>query len=235
MRSPLKAFYFCVVYASCIISCYAGVRLEGKIALITGGSKGIGEGISHRFAQEGATVVLVARTRAPLEQVVEDIKKKGGHASYIIADISKPQEMRQMADETIKKYGRIDILIHNAAGIYPAAPIDQMSEAAWHEAINTNLNGVFYAVKAVLPQMQKQHYGKIVFTSSISGPRVGLPGKSHYTASKGGMNGFMKTIAVELAKDNITVNAVEPGNIETQGLRKKMIQRLFNNALPPFP
>lgn len=87
-------------------------------------------------------------------------------------------------------------MIHNAAGIYPAAPIDQMSETAWHEAINTNLNGVFYAVKAVIPQMQKQHYGKIVFTSSISGSRAGLPGKSHYTASKGGMNGFMKTIAV---------------------------------------
>lgn len=235
MLRLLNFFCFCSLFVGCMTPSWASGRLEGKIALITGASKGIGEGIAHRFSQEGATVVLVARTRKTLEKVAEDIKKKGGVASYIVADVSKSDDMIQMASQTIKQYGRIDILIHNAAGIYPASPISQMSNEAWNEAINTNLNGVFYAVKAVVPQMQKQRYGRIVFTSSISGPRVGLPGKSHYTASKGGMNGFMKTIAVELAKDNITVNAVEPGNIETQGLRQNNDPEALKQRIEPIP
>lgn len=124
-----------------------------------------------------------------------------------------------MAAFAIKRHDRIDILIHNAAGIYPPARIEEMTNEQWLKAIETNLNGSFYTVKSVIPIMQKQNYGRIVFTSSISGPRVGLPTKASYTAAKAGVNGFMKTIAIELAKYNITVNAVEPGNILTPGLK----------------
>lgn len=211
-------FFICLVLFSFGCETSLAKRLENKVAIITGASKGIGKSIAELFASEGATVVLVSRTEADLKKVTEGILRSGGQASYIVGDITKPQDMNRMADQTVKDYGRIDILIHNAAGIYPPARIDVMSHDEWHEAIKTNLDGVFYAVKSVVPAMKNQNFGRIVFTSSISGPRVGLPTKSHYTAAKGGMDGFMKTIAIELAKYNITVNAVEPGNIMTEGL-----------------
>jgi 3-oxoacyl-[acyl-carrier protein] reductase len=191
-------------------------RLQGKIAIITGASKGIGRGIAKVFAAEGAHVILVSRTEADLQKGVENITKAGGKASYIVADITKPQDMERMVQTTLKDHGRIDVLIHNA-GIYPMARTVDMTADEWNHVINTNLTSTFYVVKACLPAMQKQHYGRIVLTSSISGPTVGWPGGSHYTASKAGMNGFMKTIAIEVAKDNILVNAVEPGNIASEG------------------
>lgn len=209
-------------------------RLNNKIAIITGASKGIGRGIAKVFAAEGANVILVSRTEKDLKNVVDEITKLGGKASYIVADITKPEDMERMAQMTLNMHDRIDILIHNAAGIYPPSRIDVMSNEEWHEAIKTNLNGAFYAVKAVIPSMKNQQYGRIVFTSSISGPRVGLPTKSHYTASKGGMNGFMKTIAIELAKYKITVNAVEPGNIMTEGLKVNST-KVIEERTKPIP
>ncbi len=195
----------------------AQARLDGKIAIITGASKGIGKSIAKTYAEEGAEVVLVSRTEKDLQKVVQEINNSGGKASYILADVGKAEDMRSMVAETLRQHGRIDILAHNA-GIYPIDPIEKMSEDQWHKVINVNLNSAFYVVKAVLPTMKKQKYGKIVFTSSISGPRTGLPKMSHYTASKAGVNGFMRTVALELAKDNITVNAVEPGIVMTEGV-----------------
>ena len=117
-----------------------------------------------------------------------------------MADITKINEMNAMAAQTIQKHGQIDILVHNAAGIYPPKRVEDMTVAEWCDAIHTNLNGTFYVVKSVLPYMKKQNSGRIVFISSISEPQVRLPTKFHYIASKGGMNGFIKTIAIELAK-----------------------------------
>lgn len=195
----------------------AQARLDGKVAIITGASKGIGKSIAKVYAAEGAKVVLLSRTEKDLQKVVQEIKDSGGEASYILGDVVKTEDMRRMADETLKRHGRIDILVHNV-GVYPINPIEQMSEDQWHKVIDVNLNSAFYAVKAVLPAMKKQQYGRIVFTSSISGPRTGLPKMSHYTAAKAGVNGFMRTIALELAKDNIAVNAVEPGIVMTEGV-----------------
>jgi 3-oxoacyl-[acyl-carrier protein] reductase len=194
-------------------------RLQGRIAIITGAGKGIGYGIAKTFAEEGAQVILVSRTEADLKKGVDAIAKVGGKASYIVADVTKAQDMAKMAESTLKKHGRIDILVHNA-GIYPVANIKDMTLENWNNVINTNLTSTYLVVKACLPSMTKQKYGRIVFTSSISGPRVGWPGGSHYTASKAGMNGFMKTIAIELAKENITVNTVEPGNVISEGLEE---------------
>lgn len=215
--------------------CFAEARMKDKVVLITGGSKGIGLGITKVFAAEGAKVVILSRTEADLKKVTADLTAKGAEVSYLVGDISKSEDMQRMVAETVKKYGRIDVFIHNAAGLYPASRIDSMTEDEWHTAIQTNLNGVFYAVKAVVPVMKDQQYGRIILTSSISGPRVGLPGKSHYTAAKSGMNGFMKTIAIELAKYNITVNAVEPGNIETEGLAKANSQKAIQERIAPIP
>ncbi len=192
-------------------------RLKDKIVIITGASKGIGKSISEVFASHGAKLALVSRGEEPLSSLVQTIRAKGGEAIYITADVTKENDMQRVATETVKKYGRIDILIHNA-GIYPMSRLENMSAKEWHNVIDTNLTSAFYIVKACLPAMKQQNYGRIVFTSSISGPRAGLPGLSHYTASKSGMNGFMKTIAIELAKYKITVNAVEPGTIVTEGV-----------------
>lgn len=194
-------------------------RLKDRVAIITGASKGIGREISKIFASEGAQVILVSRTEKDLKTVVDEINKLGGKATYIVADVTKDKDMENVVQNVSKNYGRIDILIHNA-GVYPVAHIKEMTIKDWNHVLDTNLTSTFIVVKACLPYMKQQKYGRIVFTSSISGPRVGWPGGAHYTASKAGMNGFMKTIAIELAKDNITVNAVEPGNVLSEGLEE---------------
>ena len=235
MNLYIKALTVFLVVFSLSFNVQAGNRLEDKVAIITGGSKGIGKGIAKVFASEGAKVIILSRNKQDLEAVVKQVSDTGGEIAYIVGDITKPEDMEKMASETAKKYGKIDILIHNAAGIFPPTRVEDMTEEEWHKAIHTNLDGTFYAVKSVIPYMKKQNSGRIVLTSSISGPRVGLPTKSHYTASKGGMNGFMKTIAIELAKYNITVNAVEPGNIETEGLAKANSQEVLRQRVEPIP
>lgn len=194
-------------------------RLENKVAVIVGASKGIGRGIATLFAKHGAHVVLVSRSAEQLQELADYIISEGGRASIVVADVGVEADMQRMVVEILKTFPRIDILIQNA-GIYPLSRFETLSTEEWHTVINTNLTGTYYAIKACLPVMRQQQYGRIVLTSSISGPRVGLPCASHYTASKAGMNGLMKTIAIEFAKYNITVNAVEPGNIISEGFEE---------------
>jgi len=217
------------------VSLHAQDRLKDKVVLITGGSQGIGRGIADVFVGEGARVTIISRTETKLKKVTNDLKAKGGDIRYSVADITKEEDMRRVVEEILKIHGRLDVLIHNAAGLFPFTKAEDMTYAQWREALETNLDGVFLVTKAVLPQMKKQKYGRIVYTSSISGPRVGLPGKSHYTAAKAGLTGFMKTIAVELARDGITVNAVEPGNIETEGLFEKNSPQAIKERVAPIP
>lgn len=142
---------------------------------------------------------------------------QGGEAGYFVADVSDEKLMMQMAKFAQEKYGHVDIIVHNA-GIYPLKRFEDMDANLWNKVIQTNLISTFYIVKACLPIMKKQNYGRIVLISSTSGTEAGYPGLAHYTASKGGMLGFIKTAAIELAKYNITVNAVAPGSIFTEGL-----------------
>lgn len=143
--------------------------------------------------------------------------------------------MQKAVDFAKHRYGQLDILCHNA-GIYPGKPLDEMDSDLWNKVINTNLNSTFYIIKADLPVMKQQKSGKIVLISSTSGTEAGLPGQAHYTASKAGMIGFMKTAAIELAKDNITINAIAPGTIMTEGLENipeeklNKIKSSFNNS-----
>lgn len=210
-------------------------RLKNKIVLITGGSQGIGKGIAEVFAKEGAKIMIISRTEENLKNVTQQITQAGGTINHMVADITRFEDMQRVVARIIKDYGRIDILIHNAAGIYPFKKVEDMGYEEWRNALNTNLDAVFLVTKSVIPYMKLQNYGRIVYTSSISGPRVGLPGKSHYTASKAGLTGFMKTIAIELAQYNITVNAVEPGNIETEGLIAKNSPEAIKERVAPIP
>jgi 3-oxoacyl-[acyl-carrier protein] reductase len=191
--------------------------LEGRSVIVTGGSRGIGRGIAVRFGLAGCKVLVVARELHAAEAVVGEIVAAGGNALGFAADVTRQAEMQAMAAAAIESFGGIDILCANA-GIFPAAKLGVMTEEEFDAVIGTNLKGNFLAVSACLPAMRARKKGRIILTSSITGPVTGYPGWSHYGASKAGQLGFMRTAAIELARDGITVNAVLPGNIATEGL-----------------
>jgi 3-oxoacyl-[acyl-carrier protein] reductase len=191
--------------------------LKGRSVIVTGASKGIGRGIALGFASAGCKVLVVSRRLSEAEAVAGEIAAAGGSALGVAADVTRQDQMLAMADTAIRSFGSIDILCANA-GIFPAAKLGVMTEADFDAVIGTNLKGIFLAVSACLPAMKSQNKGRIILTSSITGPVTGYPGWSHYGASKAGQLGFMRTAAIELARFGITVNAVLPGNIATEGL-----------------
>lgn len=191
--------------------------LQGRTVIVTGSSRGIGRGIALRFGAEGCQVLAVSRQRDDAEKVAAEITAAGGIAKAIAADVTRREDMQAMAQAARDAFGRIDILCANA-GIFPAATLDTMTESDFDAVIDTNLKGTFLAVSACIADMKRQRSGRIILTSSITGPVTGFPGWSHYGASKAGQLGFMRTAAIELAPHGITVNAVLPGNIATEGL-----------------
>ncbi len=191
--------------------------LAGKSVLVTGGSKGIGKGIARVFAKAGCKVTITARHIDGAKAAAAEITKDGGTAQGFAADVTKFADMQAAADFAVKTHGGLDVLCANA-GIFPQAKIEEMSEDSWDETIDTNLKGTFLSVKACLPALKKSGAGRIILTSSITGPVTGFPGWTHYGATKSGQLGFMRTACIELAKYGITVNAVLPGNIVTEGL-----------------
>lgn len=194
------------------------LTLDGKAAIVTGAGRGIGKGIAQVFAREGAKVLVVNRSAEAGEQTVEEITSAGGEASFFQADVRNKADMEGMAAACIERYGAIDVLCLNA-GVYPTALVADLTEEMWDEVVDTNLKGVFFGCQACIPQMKKQSAGRIVVVSSITGPNVGWPGLCHYMASKGGVNAFVRGLALELAKYGVTVNAVSPGTIMTEGLQ----------------
>ncbi|HJO93114.1 MAG TPA: 3-oxoacyl-ACP reductase FabG [Victivallales bacterium] len=193
-------------------------RLKNKTAIITGGTRGIGKGIATVFAHEGANVTIVGQDEINGKKIAAEISiATGKKILYCKADITSSDELKSVVNTTEKTFGNIDILCCNA-GIYPSSLIEIMTEEEWDTVNSVNLKGTFLSLKACLPVMKKNNYGKIVLTSSITGPITGYPGWSHYGATKAGMLGFMRTSALELAKYNITINAVLPGNIYTEAL-----------------
>ena len=193
------------------------ITLQGKAAIVTGAGRGIGKGIAAVFAREGAKVLVVNRSAEAGQAAAAEITDAGGEASFLQADVTARADMERMAAICIERYGAIDVLCANA-GVFPTAHIADMTDETWNEVIDTNLKGVFYGLRACIPQMKAQAQGRIVVISSITGPNVGWPGLSHYMASKGGVNALVRGAALELAKHNITVNAISPGTIMTQGL-----------------
>lgn len=192
-----------------------------KVAIITGGSSGIGEEISITLAELGAQVVIVNRNKISGKKVENKITSRGYKALHITADISKIGDIDRLINEVLKRFGRIDVLI-NSAGINIRKPIENFTEEDWNKIINVNLKGVFFCCQKVGEKMAKQKYGKIVNIGSVAAEQV-LPLRSIYNGSKAGIHTISKSMAIEWAKHNINVNVVAPGMIITP-LTKKFLE-----------
>lgn len=191
--------------------------LAGRSVVVTGASKGIGKGIARVFAKSGAKVLVVSRHLDEADACAEELRRDGAIAKGFAADVTQPGDMQMMAEEAHVAHGGLDVLCANA-GIFPQAKIEDLSSEDWDHVMSTNLKGTFLAIKASIPYLKKSDQGRIVITSSITGPVTGFPGWTHYGATKAGQLGFMRTACIELARYGITVNAVLPGNILTEGL-----------------
>jgi 3-oxoacyl-[acyl-carrier protein] reductase len=190
--------------------------LAGKVVIVTGAGRGIGEAVARLFAAEGGRVAVNARTEADVRRVAAEITSSGGTAHGIVADIGGPEGVQTLVQATVERFGSIDVLVHNA-GIYPSQPLEKMEERDWSHVLEVNLTSAFRLTKACLPHMKERGSGRLLFTSSVTGNRTGLVGLAHYGASKAGINGFIRSAAVELAPHGITVNGVEPGLVLTPG------------------
>ena len=188
--------------------------IKGKSVIVTGGSKGIGQGIAAVFAKQGAKVTLAARGEEALKDAVKKIE---GDVRYEICDVSDWKSVNEMVNSVADAQGGIDIMCANA-GIFPNTKIVDMDPSEWDDVVGTNLKSAFLSVKACIPYFEKAGKGRVILTSSITGPVTGYPGWSHYSASKAGQLGFLRTAAMELSRYNTTINAVLPGNIISDGL-----------------
>jgi 3-oxoacyl-[acyl-carrier protein] reductase len=193
------------------------VDLSGKVAIVTGAGQGIGEGIARLFAKSGAKVVIATRSSANGQAVVDSIVKSGGVAWLNQTDVGQHDQVKRVVAQTVDRFGRLDIVVHNA-GIYPILSIERLSDADLDQTLSVNLKAGFWFIQAALPHLRKQGGGRFLFTSSVTGPNVAMPETAHYAASKNGINGLIRTAALEYARENITVNGVEPGYILTPAM-----------------
>jgi 3-oxoacyl-[acyl-carrier protein] reductase len=191
--------------------------IAGRAVVVTGGSRGIGKGVASVFARSGARVLVTGRDEEAAKAAAAELGADGAEVSYVLADVSRREDCEAMAQAATDRLGGIDVLCANA-GIFPDARLADMTEADIDQVLGTNLKGCILSVQACLPALTASGHGRVILTSSITGPITGFPGWSHYGASKAGQLGFMRTAAIELAASGITVNAVMPGNIVTEGL-----------------
>jgi len=207
------------------------MELEGKIALVTGASRGIGRAIALSLAREGAKLALVKHKQS-VDEVIKEIKGSGGEVKSFTADVAKSLDVENMVKEVLLEFGKIDILINNA-GIAADNLLLRMKEEEWDEVINTDLKGIFNCTKVVARSMLKQRYGKIVNIASVAG-LTGNAGQANYSAAKAGVIGFSKSVAKELASRSINVNVVAPGFIKTQ-MTEKLKDAVKESLLSQIP
>ncbi|MEK6981667.1 MAG: SDR family NAD(P)-dependent oxidoreductase [Candidatus Micrarchaeota archaeon] len=189
-------------------------ELIGKVAIITGSSRGIGAGIAKLFASEGAKVIVSSRDASNYQPILNQIKSKKGEAYCIECDVSKEDDVKMLMEQTIKKYGTVDILVNNA-GVFEQASVEEMKTETWKKVLHTDLDGVFFCTKYVTNYMKKNKTGgRIINISSVAG-LFGFGGSAAYCAAKFAVVGFTKATAIDLCKYGITVNAICPGLIET--------------------
>lgn len=191
-----------------------GTTLTGRTAIVTGASRGIGRAIAERFAEEGANVVLVARSQDALGDVLSTIGRRGGHALVVATDITAEDAAGTITERARAEFGSIDILVNNAGGNSFMSPLATMRLSGWHKTVALNLDSTVHLMHAVLPHMIERGSGSIINVSSIAGLR-GIPMMSHYGAAKAAVISVTKSVAVEVAPQGIRVNALVPGWIET--------------------
>jgi 3-oxoacyl-[acyl-carrier protein] reductase len=192
--------------------------VAGRSVVVTGATRGIGKGIARVFAKAGANVLITGRDSDAAQATADELSALGaGTVSFVLGDVSVAGDCRAMAEAALSRHGGIDVLCANA-GIFPDVRLKDMTEADMDLVYATNVKGTMLAVQACLPALTASGRGRVILTSSITGPVTGYPGWSHYGASKAAQLGFMRTAAIELAPLGITVNAVLPGNVATEGL-----------------
>lgn len=192
------------------------MQLEGKVALVTGAGSGIGEEAARLFAEQGAKVGLLGRTKSELQEVARAIKSAGGEALVLVADISKPAQMEKAVKKLTDEFGRLDVVFANAGinGVW--APVEDLTPEEWQQTIDINLNGTFYTVKYAVPHLKKQG-GSVIITASVNGTRIfSNTGASAYSSTKAAQVAFTKMVALEVAKHRVRVNVICPGAIETE-------------------
>src|ERR1700722_211618 len=191
--------------------------IAGRAVVVTGGTRGIGKGIARVFARAGARVLITGRDAEAAKAATAELSADGAEVSYLLSDVSRRADCAAMAEVAAGRLGGIDVLCANA-GIFPDRRLADLTEEDIDTVLGTNLRGNILSVQACMPALAASGHGRVILTSSITGPITGFPGWVHYGASKAGQLGFMRTAAIELAASGITINAVLPGNVMTEGL-----------------
>ena len=191
--------------------------LDGRSAIVTGGSKGIGRGIAETFAAAGVNVLVTARNQNDLDATVAGLADQPGRVSGLATDVTNPDDCRRAVETAVERHGGLDIVCANA-GIFPSGRLEELTPDDIEHVLAVNFKGTVFVIQAALPALTASGHGRVIITSSITGPITGYPGWSHYGASKAAQLGFLRTAAMELAPKQITINAVMPGNIITEGL-----------------
>jgi len=205
--------------------------LRDQTAIVTGAGAGIGGGIARVLAGEGANVVVVDRDA---DRAAAAAAALGATARAVVADVADAADVRRVVASALEWTGRVDVLASNV-GIYPTAALEDLEEATWDRVMAVNAKSAFLLMRAVLPVMRERRYGRIVVTSSITGPMTAMPGLAHYAASKAALLGLVRSAAVECAAHGVTVNAVLPGTVDTDGLRAAGGQEYVDLMLPSIP
>ncbi|MCV7175659.1 3-oxoacyl-ACP reductase FabG [Mycolicibacterium sphagni] len=191
--------------------------LQGRSAIVTGGSKGLGRGIAEVFAAAGINVLITGRTQTDIDATIAELGDRPGRVSGLAADVANPNDCQRVVAAAVERHGGVDIVCANA-GVFPQCRLEDLTPEDIEHVLSVNFKGTVFMVQASLAALAASGHGRVIITSSITGPITGYPGWSHYGASKAAQLGFLRTAAMELARKKITMNAVLPGNIMTEGL-----------------
>jgi NAD(P)-dependent dehydrogenase (short-subunit alcohol dehydrogenase family) len=192
-------------------------KLDGKVAVITGSTRGIGRAIAEDFLREGASVVLSGRSHEKATLALKELDA-GDRAHFVVSDALEQDQVESLVDESVQHFGAVDILVNNTGGCDGFALIHELSDAAWNRAMDWTLNSAFWATRRALPGMLERGWGRVICISSVEGKRASQPAIGHYITSKHALNGFVKAVAVEYGARGVTANAICPGAVETDSM-----------------